>query len=386
MPDSEHFIPRANPNKNRLFTAIAGVLVVAGILYYENSRFSSKPENNLEAEAEHAIRIQPVESVFSEHRKTDPTYPLPGYIATQMPEGDYPDIKRSLIDQASQAVLVNDRHELGNRLALLGAAALSENDLDASRVYLEEALDVYEEQEDVMGIGSVELLRGRVETVARENARDAASAYDVMQIAAWMIIKDRFAESEHPIQTAIAENLRLDRFAAAASGYEMLERGYRSIGNTFAANEAATEALRLHAASGRTDVAKNTLKRLNAHAFPLEDIETLEAEITSLERSYNQSILEVGRARDYEQLYRRLISAGDPVQAWTFRQKANQSLSLASKRAMNRRQTGIVAMLYNSNENRRDASRSLERARNMFTLAARPDLLEYIDNAKAQIR
>lgn len=385
MPTSDHFIPRTHPNRNRLLTGCAGVLAVASVVLFESGLLRSESDVIDTPPASLEISIKPVDSVFAKHRETDPTYPLPGYIADQMPQGNYATIKKSLIEQATDAVKIDDRPRLANGLALLGAAALSENDLAASRVYLDEALSVYEEQEDVLGIGSVELLRSRVETVARENARDAASAYDVMQIAAWMIIKDRFEESEHPIQTAIAENLRLDRFGAAAAGYEMLERGYRSVGNTLAANDAAAEALKLHAASGRIDVAQDALSRLTIHAAPFEDIQQLERDIKSLERSYHQSIHEVGRARDYEQLYRRLVSAGDPVQAWTFRQKANQSLSLASKRAMHRRQTGIVALLYNSNDNRRDATRSLERARTMFTEASRPDLLEYIDTAQKKI-
>jgi len=385
MPDSKHFIPRINPRKNRILTAFAGLLALAAVMLYESGLFLQKNPAGSDPEAEITIHIKPVDSSFAEHRKTDPTYPLPSYIAKQMPEGEYRHVKRTLIEQTMEAIRLDDRKALGSGLALLGAAALNGNDLPASRVYLEEALEVYEDQDDIMGIGSVELLRSRVETVARENARDAAGANEVMHIAAWMVIKDRFAESEYPIQTAIEENLRLDRYAAAAAGYEMLERGYRSVGNTLAANDAATEALRLHASSGRVDLAQETLKRLNAHALPLEDQQQLEQEIGSLERNYLQSLQEVARARDYEYLYRRLITAGDPVQAWTFRQKANQSLTLASKRAMNRRQTGIVALLYNSNDNQRDASRSLERARDMFNQAARPDLLEYIESAQEKI-
>ena len=370
---------------HRTLTFASGIIALTALLAFENGLFSSSnapaaPENQSEF-----LTIKPVESIFAEHRKTEPSYPLPGFIASQMPVGDYQQIKHVLIEQASQAVRMDDRQSLGKGLALLGAAALYENDLASSRVYLNEALEVYEEDDDVMGIGSVELLRSRVETVARENARDAASAYDVMQIAAWMIQKDRFTESEGPIQSAIAENLRLDRFGSAAAGYEMLERGYRSIGNTLAANAAAANALKLHAASGRVSEAFNLLDRLSTFALPFEDQQKLEHEIGLLEKNYLRSLTDLGRAKDFEQLYRRMIAAGDPVQAWTFRQKANQALSLASKRAMHRRQTGIVALLYNSNDNRRDATESLERARRMFTQAARQDLLDYVSIAERNI-
>jgi len=193
-----------------------------------------------------------------------------------------------------------------------------------------------------------------------------------MQIAAWMIVKDRFAESEAPIKSAVDENLRLNRFGAAAAGYEMLERGYRSVGDVLAAQDAAKEALRLHAASGRVAKAEEVLFKLKRS-------------ITLAERDYNNSVLEIRRAKDYEQVYRRLINAGDPVQAWMFRQKANESLALASKRAMHRRQTGIVALLFNSNDNRQAARHSLARAREIFAAESRDDLVEHINSAEQQV-
>jgi len=233
---------------------------------------------------------------------------------------------------------------------------------------------VYEEENDALGIGSVELLRSRVETVARENARDASSANEVMHIAAWMIVKDRFYESEKPIESAIDENLRLDRYGAAAAGYEMLERGYRSVGELQKADEAAKEALLLHASSGRTIKAKNILDGLQKNFLSDQEYEQLRKDIVRQESHYEESILQVSRAKDYEHLYRRFIDAGDPVQAWTFRQKANHSLGLASKVAMHRRQTGIVALLFNSNDNIKAARQSLDRATS-------PEVLNTISSA-----
>jgi len=94
-----------------------------------------------------------------------------------------------------------------------------------------------------------------------------------MAIAAWMIVKDRFAESEAPIQSAVNENLRLNRYGAAAAGYEMLERGYRSVGDTLSAQEAAKESLRLHAASGRVGKAQESLPLLEQEGLPPQEIE-----------------------------------------------------------------------------------------------------------------
>jgi len=366
-------------------SAVAGVLVliVLGVIEYRDWSESKLAEPT--AAIDTGPVIAPVASVFAEHRKTDPTYPLPGFIAKQLPSGSYQSQREKLMARAAIAVETDSRLELGNQLALLGAASLSENDLASSRVYLDEALSVYEEQDDLIGIGSVELLRGRVETVARENARDASAAHDVMQIAAWMIVKGRFAESEIPLQSAIDENLRLNRFGAAASGFEMLERGYASVGDSVNAMSAAKEALRLHAASGRVDKAREVLTTLENEGLSALDVDELNRTINLAEVEYDNSINEIGRARDYEQLYRRLVNAGDPVQAWQFRQKANDSLAQASKRAMHRRQTGVIALLYNSNENRQAARNSLARAREIFASESRDDMVDHIDAAEQLI-
>lgn len=385
MPASEPFIPRENPYRNKIFTALAGAAILSALVYIEWKKHCCEDTDPTQQDLAPSITISNVESVFAEHRKTDPTYPLPGFIAEQMPLGSEHVIKKDLMQRAANAAKVEDRLALGSALALLGAASLAGNDLSGSRVYLNEALAVYEEENDALGIGSVELLRSRVETVARENARDASSANEVMHIAAWMIVKQRFYESEKPIESAIDENLRLNRFGAAAAGYEMLERGYRSVGDTLKANQAAKEALLLHASSGRTIKAKEILRGLQNHFLTQQEFEQLEQDIEREESNYEGSVFQVGRAREYEHLYRRLVSAGDPVQAWTFRQKANQSLGLASKRAMHRRQTGIVALLYNSNDNIRAARNSLNRARAMFEAESRSDLLDHTQSADSLI-
>ena len=318
-------------------------------------------------------------------KENNPNYPLPEHIAKALPEGDYDSVRTRLMNKAAMAVRDEDRLALANQLALLGAAALADSDLDTAEVYLDEALSVYEEEDDQLGIGSVELLRGRVALVERERARDAAYAYDKIQLAGWSVAKSRFSEAEASLQSAIEENLRLDRTAAAAAGFEMLERGYRSEGNLMEAQDAAVEAMLLHAASGRSLRAEAMLESLAANGMSLEDIQLNKRRINNAQHEYEYAIHQVGKARDFEQLYRHFINEGDPVQAWQFRLKANDSLAKASKRAMHRRQTGIIALLYNSNDSRREATASFNRARSLFELQERDDLIEYTDAAKKRI-
>ena len=198
-------------------------------------------------------------------------------------------------------------------------------------------------------------------------------------------MKQRFFETEKPIESAIQENLRLDRYGSAAAGYEMLERGYRSVGDFQKADEAAKEAMLLHAGSGRTIKARNILTKLQNTLLTQQEFEQLKKRIEEEESNYENSILQVRVAQEYEHVFRRLVAAGDPVQAWTFRQKANQSLSDVSKHAMHRRQTGIVALLYNSNDNIEAARNSLERARAIFDEESRTDLLEHTESADSLI-
>ena len=318
-------------------------------------------------------------------KENNPNYPLPDHIAKALPEGDSDSVRTRLMNKAAMAVRDEDRLALANQLALLGAAALADSDLDTAEVYLDEALSVYEEEDDQLGIGSVELLRGRVALVERERARDAAYAYDKIQLAGWSVAKSRFSEAEASLQSAIEENLRLDRTAAAAAGFEMLERGYRSEGNLMEAQDAAVEAMLLHAASGRSLRAEAMLESLAANGMSLEDIQLNKRRINNAQHEYEYAIHQVGKARDFEQLYRHFINEGDPVQAWQFRLKANDSLAKASKRAMHRRQTGIIALLYNSNDSRREATASFNRARSLFELQERDDLIEYTDAAKKRI-
>ncbi len=371
--------------RNSLLAAICAVLAIGWFHSLERTDIVTGGKN---APPTLPVPLTPAESdaiTIAALKENNPSYPLPEHIAKALPEGDYESVRTRLMNAAATAVRNEDRLQLANQLALLGAAALSDSDLDTAEVYLDEALAVYEERDDQLGIGSVELLRGRVALLERERARDAAYAYDKIQLAGWSVAKSRFSEAEDSLREAIDENLRLDRTAAAAAGFEMLERGYRSEGNLIEAQAAAVEAMLLHAASGRSLRAQESLDTLIANGMSHEDVQRYKRDIDNAQREYEYAIHQVGKARDFEQLYRYFINAGDPVQAWQFRLKANDSLAKASKRAMHRRQTGIIALLYNSNDSRRAARKSFERARSVFELQERDDLIEHTDEAVKQI-
>ena len=97
------------------------------------------------------------------------------------------------------------------------------------------------------------------------------------------------------------------------------------------------------------------------HRWPNE-AEKVERELDLHFREYENSVLAIGAARDYSQLYNQLASRGDALQAWRFRQQAEQSLDQASSRARYRRQPDVLVNLYLSNDSMKRALSSLQKA------------------------
>jgi len=123
--------------RKRNWSLVAGaiaVLMIAGheLNQWRLNQWLGEEQTTLATDGA-ILEISEVNSVFEEHRKTDPTYPLPGFIAEQLPTGNYHNVREGLINLAAEAVESGDRLELANQLALLGAAALSENDLAGAR-------------------------------------------------------------------------------------------------------------------------------------------------------------------------------------------------------------------------------------------------------------
>lgn len=280
--------------------------------------------------------------------------------------GNADKVTDDLLERASVAVANGEYAELGRTIALLGSVTLLQRDTDSAGVYLQEALEIFELEEDELGIAGVELLRGQLNIEKRWQAREAAYAYDAMQIAGWKIAHGRFAEAETTLQQTIESNLDLNRYGAAAAGYDALFRGYQKNGLPDQAMNAGIEAAKLHAASGRPIKANHILDKLNEFGIDEESRRKLKLELTGLQADYEQGIKQIGSARDYQQLYHHYINEGDPVRAWQFRLKSRESLNGVSKRAMHRRQTGVIALLYTSNDQMKAAAKALRRAEQVF--------------------
>lgn len=300
-------------------------------------------------------------------------------------DGNNDEVNQILLQKASAAVAIGANQELGEAIALLGSVALLEHDTDGASVYLDEALAIFEEQDDELGSAGVELLRGQLNIEKRWQAREAAFAYDAMQIAGWKIAKGRLGEAVVELEQIIESNMQLNRYGAAAAGYEALYRGYKKSNLSGQAVEAGIEAAKLHAASGRTLKADKLLDSLGQSGLDAGSRQSLKQELAVLQRDYESSVRQVGNARNYEQLYYHYINEGDPVRAWQFRLKSRESINGISKRAMHRRQTGVIALLYNSNKDMQQATNALQRAEQVFQHHDADHLMDISDALRLKI-
>ena len=300
-------------------------------------------------------------------------------------QGDTQQVTTDLMQTAAEAVRLERNDILGRTIAQLGSVALLNKDMESARVYLEEALEIFDIADDQLGVAGVELLRGQLNIEKRWQAREAAYAYDDMQLAAWKIAHERFDEAVPELESGIATNLELERFGAAAAGYEMLYRGYLKNDRLSEAVNAGSEAVRLHAASGRSIKANKLLENLKSIGMDEGLAQTLFSELSTRLKEYDDGIRQMGQATDYEQLYNHYIHEGDPVRAWQFRIKSRESLKNVSRLAMHRRQTGVIAMLYNSNVDMKRAQDSLDQARQVFSRHEAEELYDLSQSLELQI-
>ncbi len=292
---------------------------------------------------------------------------LAGELNKQWPEDNLKQSSNDLLLRASDAVVQQNHYVLADSMRLLGVNALREEDMDSAGVYLDEALNVFEELEDDIGIASVELLRGELNLKRRAQARRAAYAYDALRLARWKVAHGQFQEAISELNSVVDENLALNRFGAAAAAYQTLYKGYSQDGQLYEAQEAGIEIVKLHSSAGRPLQAQAMLATLEANGLDLQTGLALKQSILTLQQEYENSVMQMARARDYQQLYNHFIHAGDPVRAWQFRVKAQQSLRGVTSRAMHRRQTGVLALLYTSNDYMKNAELSLDRASQLFS-------------------
>lgn len=281
--------------------------------------------------------------------------------------GEFELAKDELLNRAVEAAGAMDNTGLAFNLGELGELALQQGELGMAEVYLSEALELYEELGDDVSAAGIHVQVGRLHLYTRQRARRTSDAYDQLLISRWKISNGQFYEAEPQLKQIVQTNLNLHRYGAAASAYETLYSGYSVHSNSIDAEAAGKEAIKLHATSGNLNAANKLLNKMREGGLSSVDAEAIVQEISNYYQEYQASVQAIGEARDYAQLYNQLSSRGDALQAWRFRQKAEESLSDVSSRARYRRQPDVLVELYRSNVSMSDAIHSLKKADALYS-------------------
>ena len=300
-------------------------------------------------------------------------------------EGEFQRAKDKLLDRALDAVADADNEALAFQLSELGELALLQGDLGMAEVYLQEALELYEEAGDEVKVAGIHVQKGRLHLFSRQRARVASDAYDELLVARWKISRGRFHETESPLRKIVADNLELNRYGAAASAYETLFSGYIKDSLIEQGHRAGVDAIKLYAASGNKPQVNRLLDLLKQQGFSDFESDQLSVEVAQYYREYEASVQAIGAARDYALLYNQLSSKGDALQAWRFRKQAEQSLANASKRAQYRRQPDVLVELYRSNRSMDNATISLQKASEVYSRYGMDDGVQRSQQLREQI-
>ncbi len=384
--------------KNALRSVIAGVMSVCviGVIHYvrlagnDSAATESKHSLASGASAESEVVHSPFNILQSNDEliatiHSSQAIRFSGSVAGLIEDGDFAGAKKQLLELASLAVEAGDQATLARVLAELGELALVQTDIDAAELYLAEALDVYQQLGDEISTAGVFMQFGRLHLLSRERARQASDAYDQLLIARWRISHNQFDRAEQDLKKIASTNLELNRFGAAASAYETLFSGYSKTQQYDQAQSAGLEAARLHAASGRVFEAEAMLEKMRQQGISDSVFEGFEAEIDRLTQEFEDSVNAIAVAKDQEQLYNQLLARGDVVQAWRFREKAEQSLARASSRAQYRRQPDVLVELYRSNDSMSNARSSLQRAQEVYLRYGLESEARQSENLQARI-
>lgn len=287
---------------------------------------------------------------------------LPEWLERQVGAGEFQLARKRLLDSASQAVQQADDRALARSLFLLGWLALEAQDTESAHAYLRESLGRFSALEDTGGVVHTQMQLGRMHVIDRRLARRAALAHDAGLIARNHLAMGRIRQAIPEFEYALETNLALNRFAAAALDYEMLGKAAEALGDHQQALDATSEAARLLAQTGRHERAGKLLQRAEALGMGTDALARLTHQVDTAVAGYESGHSALQRGKDFQNLYHQMLSAGDPVSAWQFRLKAEESHSRASRHAVYRRQQGVLALLYNSNDDISLARRYLQDA------------------------
>jgi hypothetical protein len=306
-------------------------------------------------------------------------------LAHMLANKDFGALRDELLKLAAVAVSENDKNRLGYILNLLGQVSIQDQDVYSAEVYLLEALDIFTGLNDEIGTAQINLQLGRTHLKSRQIARVAGTAYDELQVGRWYLSHNIQGQAEQYIRKSIERNLSINRYGSAASAYESLTKLFLKENNWEQARVAAFESAKMFASSGNSARSDRVLKLISNNTIQDWQFDELKIDLAKNYQSYKQGVLQIERSKDYRRLYHFYKNQGDNERAWKFRLLANNSLSQVSKRTLFHRQQGVLAILFNSNDDVDMAEDYFVKAKATFKSHGLKTLSEETENLGNQI-
>jgi len=336
--------------------ALVGIVALGAVVLIEARPWQPVESSAIHVSPNRAIAAAPRPLIVPAHeqRLREETSASIGQLNPElermMEEGEYGALNDRLLNLAAGAVTDDRSGQLVEILSLLGKVAIAQGQLDSAEVYLFEALDLLGDRASGPEGAEVYLQLGRTYLRSREIARSAGYSYDALQIGRNQLNKGQLDLAEQNIRLAIEHSLSINRYNAAASGYQSLAVFYERLGDQYQGEQARLEAARLFSSSGQESAAQHEIDILRGQGVEDWRLQQAASEIAENLATYEKDIARIGAARDYQRLYHYYLSENNLQRAWHFRLLASKSLEGVSKRTLFHRQQGVLALLYNSND------------------------------------
>ena len=298
---------------------------------------------------------------------------------------NYAPARTLLLEVAAAAVLQDDQDRLGDTMLLLGEVAINQQELSAAEIYLQEALYLTMERDNVLGTARCYQLLGQLNIRARELARRAANTYDQLWQARNSIARGYYQGVNENLHAVIDENLSIRRYGAAADAWEALASLHDQVHDGYLAQQARLEAARLFASTGQMTHVHRLLENIDRSLISDGDLALVEGEINDLFMEHQQDLIQTSQARDYQMLYHHYLRIGQIERAWEFRIKSSETLANSSDRSMFQRQADIIAVLYNSNFAIDRAKKYLDQAGRIYEDKGAPEMLQQTRDMETMI-
>ena len=297
----------------------------------------------------------------------------------------YQQARTQLLEVAAASVLQDDRQRLGDTLLLLGEVAINQQELSAAEIYLQEALYLAMEFDNLMGAARSYQLLGQLNIRARELARQASNTHDLLWQARNSMSRGLYHGVDESLQRVIEENLSIRRYGAAADAWEARASLHDRLHDGYQAQLARFEAARLYASIGQMSHVHRLVDDVDPALVSATDLVGFKREIAVLFDEHQQDLVKTSQARDYQMLYHHYLRRGEVVRAWQFRIKSSETLADTSDRAIYQRQADVIAVLYNSNFAMDRARKYLDKAGAIYDDGGANEMLEQTRNLEALI-